>query len=90
MDHPSEGRIRMVGPPSRRSLTSPDIRSHPPRLGENTREILAEIGFAESEIDDMLASGAAEPHPEPKSREDARTMSTSHQPTDIPAFEVPE
>jgi crotonobetainyl-CoA:carnitine CoA-transferase CaiB-like acyl-CoA transferase len=59
MDHPSEGRVRMVGPPSRWSLTQPDIHSHPPRLGENTREILAEIGLSESEIDGMLASGAA-------------------------------
>lgn len=59
MDHPSEGRIRMVRPPARWSRTPPGLRLHPPRLGENTREVLAEAGYGEDEIDAMVASGSA-------------------------------
>ena len=32
---------------------------HAPKLGENTREILEEVGYSEADIDGMLASGAA-------------------------------
>lgn len=59
MDHPTEGRIKMVAPPSRWSGTQPSIYRHPPRLGENTREVLAEAGFEGGEIDEMVRSGAA-------------------------------
>jgi crotonobetainyl-CoA:carnitine CoA-transferase CaiB-like acyl-CoA transferase len=59
VDHPSEGRIRMLAPPSEWSETPPEYRRHAPRLGEHTREVLREAGLSESEIAAMLASGAA-------------------------------
>jgi CoA:oxalate CoA-transferase len=37
----------------------PELSGPPPRLGEHTREQLARLGFAASEIDEMIASGAA-------------------------------
>lgn len=33
--------------------------SAPPQLGEHTREVLAEAGFAAAEIDRLLSGGAA-------------------------------
>jgi crotonobetainyl-CoA:carnitine CoA-transferase CaiB-like acyl-CoA transferase len=53
LDHPSEGRIRLTGPPARWSETPPAIRRHPARPGEHTREILAEAGYSDREIDEL-------------------------------------
>jgi crotonobetainyl-CoA:carnitine CoA-transferase CaiB-like acyl-CoA transferase len=36
-----------------------DVRRLPPRLGEHTREILAEAGLTAAEADALLGSGAA-------------------------------
>ena len=33
-------------------------RSPPPRLGEHTAEVLAELGYSDEEIDELAASGA--------------------------------
>ncbi len=59
MEHPTEGTIRLVRPPARWSRTPPAIQGPPPNLGEHTREILAEAGFGEAEIDAMIRDGAA-------------------------------
>ena len=37
----------------------PGVRRHAPLLGENTRELLAEAGYAADEIERLLAKGAA-------------------------------
>jgi crotonobetainyl-CoA:carnitine CoA-transferase CaiB-like acyl-CoA transferase len=58
-DHPSEGRIRAVGLPMRFADTPAAFRRHAPRLGEHTREILAEAGIAEGAIAAMIADGSA-------------------------------
>ena len=58
-DHPSEGRIHRTRVPN---IFSGGMREDPlptPRLGEHTREILAEAGCDDAAIDAMLASGAA-------------------------------
>src|SRR5918996_1213071 len=59
VDHPSEGRIRMLAVPSEWSQTKPEYRRPTPRLGEHTREVLREAGFADDKIDALIASGAA-------------------------------
>lgn len=58
-DHPSEGRIRLMAPPMRLSKTPPTIRRLPPRFGEHTAEVLAELGYDDRQIEAMLAAGAA-------------------------------
>ncbi len=58
-DHPSEGRVRMSKPPMNFSRTPASIRTMPPRLGEQTVEILREAGYDPETIDEMLASGEA-------------------------------
>jgi crotonobetainyl-CoA:carnitine CoA-transferase CaiB-like acyl-CoA transferase len=59
VEHPSEGRIRMLAVPSEWSESTPEYRRHAPRLGEHTREVLREAGFPTEKIDSLIASGAA-------------------------------
>ena len=58
-DHPSEGRIRRTRRANLFSGGARPIETHAPRLGEHTREVLGEAGYAAAEIDDLLAAGAA-------------------------------
>ncbi|MEM5277558.1 CoA transferase [Cupriavidus taiwanensis] len=57
--HPSEGMLRLIGFPITFSATPNTLRQLPPRLGQHTRELLAEIGFSQAEIDGMHARKAA-------------------------------
>jgi crotonobetainyl-CoA:carnitine CoA-transferase CaiB-like acyl-CoA transferase len=59
VDHPTVGRIPQVAPPLRLSDTPAGIGRPPPLLGEHTREVLLEFGFADDEIERLCASGAA-------------------------------
>ena len=45
MQHPTEGTIRVLGPPVIFSETPQAITRHPPRHGEHTAEVLAEFGI---------------------------------------------
>ena len=58
VDHPSEGRLRMMDVPSAWSATPPELNRPAPRLGEHSVEVLREAGFSAAEIERMLASGA--------------------------------
>ncbi|ALJ19261.1 CaiB/BaiF CoA transferase family protein [Microbacterium sp. No. 7] len=57
-EHPTEGLIRQMAIPHEWSATPPDRRLPPPRLGENSAEVLAEYGFSEAEVQELLASHA--------------------------------
>lgn len=58
-EHPTEGRLRMMGCPTRWTGTPPPEHTLPaPRLGEHSVAILREAGYSDSEIERMLASGA--------------------------------
>ncbi|MFY0614947.1 MAG: CoA transferase [Hyphomicrobiaceae bacterium] len=59
-DHPTEGRVRTTGVPLHFAATPGSAtRRPPPRLGEDTRDVLAENGFSQTEIGALLDSGAA-------------------------------
>jgi succinate--hydroxymethylglutarate CoA-transferase len=57
IDHPSCGPLKLINSPVKYSRTQPTIRSPPPLLGEHTAEILDQLGFDESEIEEMKSSG---------------------------------
>ena len=59
VEHPTEGRLRMTGCPTRWSGTPPPEQTLPaPRLGEHSVDILREAGYGDAEIERLLASGA--------------------------------
>ncbi len=63
VEHPSEGRIRMLAVPSEWSESKPEYRRPAPRLGEHTREVLQQAGLSEQAIRSLLDSGAAKQAP---------------------------
>ncbi len=56
-DHPTEGKIRMAKSPYNFSKTPTDITRLPPRLGEQSEEILREVGYSEDQIIKMFEQG---------------------------------
>ena len=57
-EHPTEGQLKMPGFPSKFSKTPASIRKHAPKLGEHSKEILAEAGIDEEAINKMVDSKA--------------------------------
>ncbi|MEM9139781.1 MAG: CoA transferase [Pseudomonadota bacterium] len=52
--------FRTTGNPIKMSRTpAQPARKRPPKFGEETRAVLAEIGYSEAEIEAMIAAGAA-------------------------------
>ena len=57
-EHPVEGKVVMTAIPARFSASPPSVRSLWPTHGQHTREILAEAGYSEADIDRITAKGA--------------------------------
>jgi len=58
-EHARAGGVRTLGLPVKFSETPGGVRRAAPLLGQHSREVLAEAGFADEEIRRMLESGAA-------------------------------
>jgi formyl-CoA transferase len=58
MNHSAEGEIRGLGVPVKFSDTPSQIRRAAPLLGEHTDEILASLGYSETEIAALRGTGA--------------------------------
>lgn len=56
--HPTEGRVTTPGFAFQLSSTPPSVRFGAPLIGEQSSEVLAEIGYSASEIARLLESGA--------------------------------
>lgn len=57
--HPGLGRFPLVNPIGAAPLKEGDARAFAPRLGQHSREILAEAGLDGARIEALIASGAA-------------------------------
>lgn len=55
--HGSIGDVKTVGAPVKFSQTASGIRRGAPVLGEHSRDVLAEYGYGEKEIDQLVESG---------------------------------
>ena len=59
VDHPTEGRLRITDPPVRFSDTPSSVRLPAPRLGEHSAQILAEAGYAATEIEELMKTAVS-------------------------------
>jgi crotonobetainyl-CoA:carnitine CoA-transferase CaiB-like acyl-CoA transferase len=57
VEHSRLGTTKALGSPVKFSATPTNIRRGAPLLGEHTREILAEFGYPDAEIDALIAAG---------------------------------
>jgi crotonobetainyl-CoA:carnitine CoA-transferase CaiB-like acyl-CoA transferase len=57
-EHPKVGRLEQFGRTADFSDTQPEIWGPPPICGQHTREILASVGYQESEIEKLLEAKA--------------------------------
>ena len=57
MEHSQLGKMKMLGVPVKYSETPGEIRSPAPSLGENTREILRDIGYDDTQIENLAKAG---------------------------------
>lgn len=57
VEHPTEGQVRDIRVPSTWSESQPNVRRHPPQLGEHSVEVLREAGLSEEQIAALVARG---------------------------------
>ena len=58
VEQPGLGSVRMLGFPFAVGGSRPPVRRPAPRLGQHTREVLAEIGISAYQFERLVASGA--------------------------------
>ena len=58
VEHPTEGKLKLPGPPVRFASTPAEIRRMPEKLGQSSVAVLREAGLAQEQVETMLASGA--------------------------------
>ena len=60
LEHPLVGTTRNIGLAAKLYGSPGRIHSPAPLMGQHTREVLAETGFSDAEIEGLIASGAAQ------------------------------
>jgi crotonobetainyl-CoA:carnitine CoA-transferase CaiB-like acyl-CoA transferase len=59
VQHPVAGAVQTIGLPIKFSATPGGVQDAAPLLGQHTREVLSELGYATADIARMLDTGAA-------------------------------
>jgi crotonobetainyl-CoA:carnitine CoA-transferase CaiB-like acyl-CoA transferase len=73
-NHPVVGPYRQIEPAARFSKSPQSVRRTAPMVAEHTREILSELGYADSDIDRLIEQRViAEPRPSSTLPQDAET-----------------
>ena len=60
-EHPDAGWYKVIPPPARFSATPAAVRRPAPLAGQHTREVLAEAGLTEEEINRLAETGVLTP-----------------------------
>lgn len=58
VDHPTLGELRLPGVPIKLSASPGSVRTPPPHVGQDTEEVLAQLGYGGDEIAALQGSGA--------------------------------
>ncbi len=61
-DYPGKGKVKIVKSPIMIDGKLPETRIKAPRLGEHSSEILAQLGYSESQIEELLDQGVVVQH----------------------------
>ena len=61
MEHPTEGLLRVSKPPLGFSDSPAAVRRLPPRIGQDTTDVLTELGIDAAEIERLYAQGVTKP-----------------------------
>jgi crotonobetainyl-CoA:carnitine CoA-transferase CaiB-like acyl-CoA transferase len=61
-EHPAEGSVRSMKVAASWSASQPEPSRLAPLLGQHTREVLAEAGFPQAEIERLMTAGAVRQH----------------------------
>lgn len=69
IEHPDEGRLRLLNNPVRFQEAPPGLHRPPPTLGADTDQVLAEIGLAEGELARLRERGVTTPRTSPAGRD---------------------
>jgi crotonobetainyl-CoA:carnitine CoA-transferase CaiB-like acyl-CoA transferase len=56
-DHPRAGDVRVLNHPIRYDGNPPPLRRRPPLLGEDTADVLRELGYSSAEVEKLRADG---------------------------------
>ncbi|MEW9921632.1 CaiB/BaiF CoA transferase family protein [Marimonas sp. MJW-29] len=59
VDHPTAGPVKAIGHPVKYSATPARVTRAAPQLGQHTRDILREAGYADQQIETLIQNGAA-------------------------------
>ena len=57
-EHPTAGRVKVVAPAVKLSVTPAEVRAPAPHIGQHSREVLEHFGFSNDEIDRFIARNA--------------------------------
>jgi crotonobetainyl-CoA:carnitine CoA-transferase CaiB-like acyl-CoA transferase len=57
VEHPDAGTLRLAGVPIKFSEAAGGVRTPPPRLGQHSRAILEDLGYAAADVRGLIEAG---------------------------------